>query len=307
MLRSLSGAVDGVSSSAERQIMARIAEERITQVYLNGSNLGYLARRIRRASDNPRLLTFFHNVEARFFLGSLRRRPSARAAGVLIANYRAERMAVRFSDRLIALSARDSVGLRRFYGRAATDILPMAMADERPSDAAKEAGGPAGDYLLFVGGAFYANVDGIAWFVEKVVPHISMKVRIVGHGLESVRDRLERNDQVEVIGGAERLDGWYRGAAAAIAPIFDGSGMKTKVAEALMFGKRILGTREAFSGYEEVAARAGAICETAEDFIGAIRQLESQPAPAFDPALRGLYERHYSRTATERRLAAILA
>ena len=49
------------------------------------------------------------------------------------------------------------------------------------------------------------------------------------------------------------------GAALVIAPIFDGSGMKTKVAEALMHGKHVVGTPEAFSGYAaDIVAAAAA-------------------------------------------------
>ena len=39
-------------------------------------------------------------------------------------------------------------------------------------------------YALFVGGAFYANQSGIRWFVENVVPEVSIKTCIVGRGLE---------------------------------------------------------------------------------------------------------------------------
>ena len=40
------------------------------------------------------------------------------------------------------------------------------------------------------------------------------------------------------------------GTRSASSPIFYGSGMKTKVAEALMHGKRIIGTNNAFAGYD---------------------------------------------------------
>ena len=40
-----------------------------------------------------------------------------------------------------------------------------------------------------------------------------------------------------VVGEVESLAQWYHDAYFVVAPIFDGSGMKTKVAEALMYGK----------------------------------------------------------------------
>lgn len=99
---------------------------------------------------------------------------------------------------------------------------------------------------------------------------------------------------------------WYLAAKVVIAPIFDGSGMKTKVAEALMYGKRVIGTTEAFSGYEEVAPRAGWVCDTKEAFLSAVREAEGLELPKVDPQLRSLYERRYSAAAALRRLSQIL-
>ena len=44
-------------------------------------------------------------------------------------------------------------------------------------------------------------------------------------------------------------------------PIFEGSGMKLKTCEALMFGKNIIGTPEAFAGYDiDDYTNVGACC-----------------------------------------------
>jgi polysaccharide biosynthesis protein PslH len=305
--RAVRGYVDGVTPEVEQAIIAQVASEGVTQVFLNGSNLGRLARSIKRSHPSVQLFTFFHNVEVRFFLGSLRAERNIRAAGVLLANFAAERMAARFSDRLIALSQRDSEGLRRLYGRPATDILPMAMEDQLAAGAQPPPPSAPQDYALFVGGAFYANQAGILWFADQVAPQVRLRTVVVGRGMEEYRARLERSGKLEVIGPVEHLDGWYRGAKVAIAPIFDGSGMKTKVAEALMFGKKIVGTKEAFSGYEHIAGEAGWCCETGEDFVAALRAAEAMALPAFDPSLRLLYERHHSFEAARSRLSQILA
>lgn len=74
-------------------------------------------------------------------------------------------------------------------------------------------------------------------------PRIGLRICIVGHGVEEMRSRLERPGKVEVVGPVDGLDEWYLNARAVVAPIFDGSGMKTKIAEALMFGKRIVDDR----------------------------------------------------------------
>jgi glycosyltransferase involved in cell wall biosynthesis len=300
------GFIDGVSHVAESQILARLRDESVTRVFLNGSNLGRLARAIKLAAPSVEVLTFFHNVEARYFLGWLKANRSLHALGVLAANCAAERMAVRFSDRLITLSSRDSGLLGHLYGRGATDLLPMAVRDHGQDRATKPATASGMPYLLFVGGNSYANAAGIGWFVKQVAPHIGLRICIVGQGSEAWRAQFGRGGDVECIGEVVSLAPWYHDARAVIAPIFEGSGMKTKVAEALMFGKRVIGTPEAFSGYEAIAAEAGWDCRTPEEFIARIRQVEEVPPPAFDPNLRALYERDHAFQPLVTRLRGIM-
>lgn len=299
----LRGNLDGLSPATISGIVARVREQRATQVFLDGSNLGLLAAALKRALPAVEVLTFCHNVEARFFLGALAARPSVKAAGVLVANYRAERLAVRHSDRLIALSERDGALLRRLYGRGATDILPMALKDMAPAHPPSVSGG---GYLLFVGGAFYANLRGMQWYARHVAVRVSVPAVVIGRGMELIRAELEAAPGVRVLGSVDDLGPCYAAATAVIAPIFDGSGMKTKVAEALMFGKRVIGTPEAFSGYADDVVAANHCCTDADGFVQAIEVLAAAPPPAFDPALRALYERDHSPDALKRRLAAIL-
>jgi glycosyltransferase involved in cell wall biosynthesis len=226
---------------------------------------------------------------------------------VLIANYLAERKAVRHSDKIICLSERDSRLLRKIYGRSATHISPMALEDKLPTGLDLPQRETREKFALFVGGVFYANRAGIIWFVEHVVPRINIKTCVVGRGFEDYRDALEREGKVEVVGAVDSLAKWYLDSQFVIAPIFDGSGMKTKVAEALMFGKKIIGTPEAFSGYEEIAERAGRVCSSADDFVQAINTADELMEGSFDAELRSIYESRFSLAAARTRLEDILA
>jgi len=301
------GHIDGVTPGSIGGILRAVRDKSIGQLLIDGSNLGEIARTVKTVFPQVRVCTFFHNVEARFFLGALRHTKSLKALAVLIANYLAERKSVRHSDRIICLSRRDSDQLRRFYGRSATDITPMALKDRLLHAGALAVGARGEKYALFVGSGFYANRAGIAWFVKNVAPRIRMQIVIVGKGMEDLRGELEIPGKVELVGEVESLVPWYLNAHLVIAPIFDGSGMKTKVAEALMFGKRIIGTPEAFSGYEDALPAAGEICCTADDFVVALHRSMQNPFCAIDEQLRALYEQNYSYPAARRRLKEILS
>jgi polysaccharide biosynthesis protein PslH len=307
VMSAFGGHIDGLTDATIENALQTIGSERVGQVIVDGSNLGEFVKAVKGRHPTVEVITFFHNVEARFFLGSLRERRSLRALGVFVANYLAERKAVRYTDKLICLSERDSGLLQRVYGRPAKYVSPMALLDKRPAKFEQNAKAPPEKFALFVGGTFYANRAGIAWFVEHVVPRIQIKTCIVGRGFEELRNELERDGKVEVIGAVDQLADWYRDAQFVIAPIFDGSGMKTKVAEALMFGKKIIGTPEAFSGYEDIADRAGWVCSSADDFVAAIDRARDAVSMSFDPALRAIYEDKYSFMAAIARFEAILS
>lgn len=300
------GQIDGLNEVVIGKVLQTIQTENIGKIFVDGSNLGGFVKLAKRRFPTVEISTFFHNVEARFFLGSLRQTRSLRALAVMMANYLAERKAVRRSDKIICLSDRDSHLLKKLYGRAATHVSPMALQDKMPTDDTLPPNPPEEKFALFVGGVFYANRAGISWFIEHVVPHINIKIRIVGRGFEDLKNQLEREGKVEVVGTVDSLAKWYRDSHFVIAPIFDGSGMKTKVAEALMHGKKIVGTREAFSGYEGVAETAGWVCETLDDFVEAIEQANERIVNSFDPEMRALYLEKYSYPAARSRLAEIL-
>jgi glycosyltransferase involved in cell wall biosynthesis len=302
------GHIDGLTAQTIDLAIDRIQRENVRQVFVDGSNLGGFVAALKRRLKNVEVASFFHNVEARFFWGVLATTKTPRALAVFIANFFAERKATRLSDKRICLTERDSRLLKKLYGKGATHISPMALEDKRPAASITP---PLDEvetepFALFVGGNFYANREGIAWFVRNVTPRVDIKVCVVGKGMEDMRAQLQIPGRVEVIGPVDSLAEWYRSARFVIAPIFDGSGMKTKVAEALMYGKRVVGTPEAFSGYEQVAARAGWCCHSPMEFVSAIHAARTTITSAFDPELRRLYEEHFSLSAATTRLAKVL-
>ncbi|MGL6128108.1 glycosyltransferase family 4 protein, partial [Chryseobacterium artocarpi] len=92
---------------------------------------------------------------------------------------------------------------------------------------------------------------------------IEAELIIIGKGMDDYFKDL-KNKKVKVYGYVEDLSSYYYNANVVIAPIFTGGGMKTKIAEAMMYGKNILGTEEAFEGYELIK-ETHFLFNTAED------------------------------------------
>lgn len=86
---------------------------------------------------------------------------------------------------------------------------------------------------------------------------------------------------------------FYRNCDAIISPIFEGSGMKTKTTEALMWGKYIIGSHEAFVGFT-IPQGLYKECNTVDEFINGINMLSNNKPPKFIKEVRDLYLKKYS-------------
>lgn len=306
-LTAFRGHIDGLNTKTIQSAHAVIERESVSKVFVDGSNLGSFVAETKQRLPAVEVVTFFHNVETRFFWGAFCKNKTVHAAGVMVANYLAERKAVRWSDKVICLNQRDSRLLKKLYGRGATHIAPMALEDKLPSSFNhKTEFSDSQPYALFVGGTFYANQTGITWFVREVAPRIDLLIYIVGRGFEALKSELEIPGKVTVVGTVDNLSEWYMRAQFVVAPVFDGSGMKTKVAEALMYGKKVVGTPEAFTGYEDIINQAGWVCSTVDDFVAAIVTAGKEIKTLFYPELREIYQNKYSLNAARVRMKKIL-
>lgn len=305
ILERLSGRIDGVTAQTEADLLKHLSQISPDCIFIEGSNLGRLARLLRKAGVTLPIVTFYHNVESRFFFDALRAAPSVHALGVLIANTIAERWAAIYSQHRVLLNERDARLHVRLYRRLGTDVLPMALRDQYDPAAAEAASPWDKPYALFVGGGFYANVEGMAWYAEKVAPHAPLDTVVIGRGMDVHRTRLEQWGGVHVVGEVDELARWYAHAQIIVAPILSGSGMKTKTAEALMHGKPIAGTAEAFEGYDLVTQDGLACCTTPADFLEALQGSVSVEA-GFDPRLRRRYIQYHSEDSMRKTLKNIL-
>jgi glycosyltransferase involved in cell wall biosynthesis len=301
----LFGRIDGITSEVENNISKIVSAHSYDYILVDGSNLGRLVKLIKSQQPAIPVMTFYHNVEARFFFDAFRATPSLHALGVLAANTIAERWATCHSDFRVMLNNRDSQQLGKLYGRQGTQLLPMVVPDFY-YPAASQIDRPLMEkYALFVGGSFYANVEGLAWYAKNIAPSSPIQTIVIGRGMEAHRARLEQWGGVCVVGEVDDLAPWYAHAQIIVAPILSGSGMKTKTAEALMHGKPIVGTSEAFVGYRLGWTDQLKVCEEPAQFVVALQNAAKVEAGC-DCSLRAHYEKHHSEKAMQSRLIKLL-
>ena len=290
----------GVSRGLERRIADQAAAGGYDLVFLEGTLFGTLVRRLRKRGIAA--VVFAHNVDSELY----RQRYVSHRSLVTAMQYRFvlynERLSVRHAAGLIVLNRRDAEGMERRFGRKADAILPITCPEVPQEGATKCFSRP---YGLFVGSDFFPNVEGIKWFITQVAPRIAYDVRVVGSCCKNpALAGLPLPENVYMEGFVDDLSAYYRGAAFVVAPIFSGSGMKTKTVEAMSYGKTIVGTDEAFVGIDCDYARIGGLCRNADEFVCCIESLRIELR---NPYTEELFNKEFTDLIFEQRLEDFLS
>jgi polysaccharide biosynthesis protein PslH len=136
--------------------------------------------------------------------------------------------------------------------------------------------------LVFVGAMdYYANIEGVTWFVEKVFPLIRRlepraEFFIVGSNPTSEVERLGRRKGVSVTGLVYDIRPFMRSATACVVPLRIARGVQNKVLEAMAAGKAIVATPEAVAGLRVRDGRELLLAQTPEEFADATLSLIRQ-------------------------------
>lgn len=261
-------------------------------VWIEGSHRGALAKELKQYGYNGRVITFFHNIEKYFHRRNLFQTllyPIFKGPIV-----KSELDAIFNSDHIVTLTERDAKYVYKNNPSAKVTIMPSSLRDSFvDTDGYSQSTIVCKDSLdiLFVGSYFYANVNGIIWFIENVLHHVNAKLTIVGNNMEKLP--YTNNEKLKIHGYVDDLGEYYRQSDIIVAPIFEGSGMKTKTTEALMWGKYIVGTDEAFCGFC-IDESCGKRCQSSDDFINAINNIAKQGISKFNYPSRRLFIERYS-------------
>lgn len=280
----------GLDKSTICNILGIIKDKNIEVVFLDTSNLGILAKAIKNEYPQIKIITFFHNIEFKFFFELFTQTKNIKFLLKTFLSYINEKLTCRYSDWVIVLNKRDEAQLKNIYGRIADLRIPISLPNtEFNTDKI------SGEYILFVGSNFPPNIQGITFFINKVLTHIPYKLFVAGSGMEHLKGKYEENNKLEIHGFVEDLEALYAKAHFVVLPIFSGSGMKVKTAEAFKYGKYVMAAPEALVGYEYTDSVAKC-CKDADSFIKEINKYDPLK-PNFNRASRDLFEMKYSNEA----------
>lgn len=256
------------------RLYSKMDNEKVDFIFLDSTLFGSIAKKIKIKYPYVKIIIFSHNVELVSGWHSLIYDFSLKKIYLLLFSYINEKRSCLNSDYLIGISSYDEKLYYRFYNYRFQSIIPVTIPDVKQEVKLFDR-----DFnnrslkILFVGSFFYPNSHGISWFIDNVLDSIDAELIIVGSGMTLLSKKYSLKTKIKFIDYVDDLSTYYYNCDLVISPIFIGSGMKVKVAEALMYGKIILGTTLSFQGYE-IKNTDCIICDSKEEFIDKIRFFE---------------------------------
>ena len=115
---------------------------------------------------------------------------------------------------------------------------------------------------------YWANVDGVLWFCEKILPIIrdrysKVQFSIVGNNPNPEIQKLGSNKDINVTGFVEDIRPYYNNADVCVIPLRIARGIQNKVLEAMSMGKAVVTTSAAV---QSIRATPGVHLLVEDDF-----------------------------------------
>ncbi|MDR0438592.1 MAG: glycosyltransferase family 4 protein [Bacteroidales bacterium] len=277
-------------------------------VFIDRSIFGIVAKALKKNGYSGKIVSFFHNVEVVYYQARIPKYAPYRPF-LLHCIDKNDAYTIQYSDLTICLNPRDENELLKRYGKKIDAVIPITFEDRHPNETSVSIASPP--VALFFGAYFPANVDGILWFIEHVLPHVDIHLQIVGKGMYKLACHVETHgraslQKINIFSDVEDVSPFFEQADFVISPIFKGSGMKVKTCETLMYGKTIIGTTESFEGYNVDFEKVGALANTKDEFIAAIQQISQKFNSKFNMYSRDYFLQNHTNEVAKKVLEKLL-
>ena len=238
-----------LNQEAENVIAELLQMHDYDEVFVDFTQCLLLINRAQVKSDkNLKITACLHDVFAQRMIRSSRWIDTALTGLVC----RQEQELIRSLNRITALSTKDGELLQSLYSATAVEIKPFSPPDWSVNVDRR------GDRIDPTKIIFFGNFDRLEnstaarWFITNAMPEIQsaipgLTLTLVGTGSDRLAAQIGAPN-VDGSGFVEDPSQYFSSCACAIAPLFEGAGVKYKVLEALACGVPVVGTAVACEG-----------------------------------------------------------
>lgn len=283
-------------------------------VFLDFTRQDYIFKDVNKKNKTCKKIVRLHNVEYDYTRTDFKKNKSLENAIVYLFAKKQEKNVLRLSDCVLALTENDSRRIQELYNinKGKIEIVPVCVTplEDKPESVVYDEGTVK---LLITGSLWFGpNVEGVIWFIENVVDklNINYSLTIAGYKPNDIIKEMCKKRDIRLVDSPKDMAPLFKECDVVIAPIFDGAGMKVKVAEALSYGKTVMSTSHGLIGYNYKNGEGVYKCYTPEEFIESIKcyskldvaQREVSSAKAYE-----LYDKNYSLESSVRYVKRVLA
>jgi polysaccharide biosynthesis protein PslH len=180
-------------------------------------------------------------------------------------------------DKVVFVSRHDEELVKKQAPSVSSDVVEGIIDTDYFT--AKRAGSSSSLDLIYVGTMwYYPNVHAMIWFVREVLPLVRKEapgatLTIVGEKPVKEVLALARAEGVRVTGRVPDVRPYMDKSAAYVAPLFIGSGIRSKILEALAMQIPVVSTRFAAEGLEVTDDENILLADTPEGFVSSLVRL----------------------------------
>lgn len=244
-------------------------------IYIDFTKMDYAIKDIKKSGYNGTIIVRAHNVEADFFRVNFMSRKNVMTFLKYIVAKPRERYMVRAADCIFAITEQDRERLTELYGisRDKIELCPVGINIPPQEKEFKTEISQKLRCLITGTLSFGPNVDAIMWFIDKVYPNVKdiADITVAGYKPNGELNRKCGENGIRLVDTPETMRPLFEEAEMICAPIFDGGGMKVKIAEAMSYGLPIVTTKHGAIGYDLVDGENSFIADSPEKFTKAIR------------------------------------
>lgn len=247
---------------------------RYDYIFIEFTKLDYVLRDILKSGYKGKILVRAHNVEKDYLRISYESDKNFVNFIKHVLSGKREGYMVRHADAVLAITETDKNRLIELYGSPEEKIVICPVGVNEPKYN-KSFDGKIGEKLkcLITGSLWFGpNADATAWFITNVFPQVKniCNLTVAGFKPNDTVKQLCFQQGVNLIDSPESMQPYFEQADMVLAPIFEGGGMKVKIAEAMSYGLPVVTTPHGAIGYDMVDKENVLIANTAEGFSEAI-------------------------------------
>lgn len=177
----------------------------------------------------------------------------------------------RYFDRVFCISYDEKIMYEKFLGRSVTffpHVLPKdSHSFHKPIDERKWD-------IYFIGFNNPFNVEGLRWFIKEVYPLLSKNIKIVLVGSAATQLNINYKN-IEVLPSVDNVNEVLEDAKVCICPMFQGTGMKVKVVEAMSKGLPVVCNDRGVDGMPDKTECGCLVTQESKQFAAYISKLLS--------------------------------